>query len=79
MRPCYPTKLIEPGVSGIIDAMDKKRPVDQRRKIKNALRDADNALIRSGQARPIDIARRNSCFSGADLHAARSEKGFDLF
>ncbi len=59
--------------------MDEKQPLDQRRQIKNALRDADNALIRSGRAHPIDVANRNSCFSGANLHAARSEKGFDLF
>ncbi len=59
--------------------MDKKQPLDKHQQIKKALRDADNALIRNGQAHPIDIANRNSCFSGANLHAARSEKGFDLF
>ncbi len=59
--------------------MNKKQSLDKQQQIKKHLRDADNALIRNGQARPIDIANRNSCFSGAKLHAARSEKGFDLF
>ncbi|OUS03270.1 hypothetical protein A9Q81_07745 [Gammaproteobacteria bacterium 42_54_T18] len=59
--------------------MKRKQFLDQHQQVKKALREADNALIRSGRARAIDIANRNSCFSGANLHAARSEKGFNLF
>ncbi|MCP5014865.1 MAG: hypothetical protein GY938_06215 [Ketobacter sp.] len=46
---------------------------------KKALREADENCIRSGQVRAIDLAKNNSCFSGANLQAFRSEKGFNLF
>jgi len=53
--------------------------LDSQQAIKQKLREADDLLLRQKSVSPADLAKRNSCFGGVNLHAARSKKGFNLF
>ena len=57
--------------------MDYYDLIEKHENKKNAQREADDELIRSGKALPIDIARKNSIFVGVDLHRKKNGKGFD--
>lgn len=53
--------------------------LDRLIKQKQDMRDRDQQLIDSGEMTPIEVANKNSCFSGVDLHEAKGDDGFDLF
>ena len=59
--------------------MNYKELSEKQQLMKQNQRASDSALIRNKEASPAEIASRNSCFSGVDLRACRSRKGFDLF
>ena len=60
-------------------AMNSQQLIDKQQRLKQAMREADRAAVKSGKAKLSDIAQANSCFAGVDLHKARSAKGFNLF